>query len=149
MKKTLAFMLPVIAALFIFCLPAASDELGRKPTFRGGDAGDFSLWVAQNVVYPKDAFEQGIEGSVMVSFVIDTDGSVSDVKVLRSVNELLDAEAVRVISSSPKWEPGTKDGSPVKVSYQIPVTFNLKAERLKQGKERLGVEELPRSAKKE
>ena len=95
-----------------------------KPTFQGGDTKAFTRWVSQNVVYPKEAKEKGVSGRVIVQFVIDLDGSVTDVKVLRGVNPLLDAEAVRVVSSSPKWTPGKQRNKPVRVLYTIPITFS-------------------------
>ena len=95
------------------------------PKFQDGDIEAFAKWVGEHMTYPKEAYEDGIQGRVMVQFVIGTDGSVGDVKVMRGVHELLDAEAVRVVSSSPKWEPGTQDGKPVKVTYMIPLIFKL------------------------
>ena len=95
----------------------------QKPTFQGGNANTFSKWVAQHLNYPEDAKKAGIEGRVMIAFDICEDGAVRNVKVLRGVNEALDAEAIRVISSSPKWEPGIQDGKPVKVTYQFPLIF--------------------------
>ena len=135
-----AALLPVLAAAMFVCNPVRARILAQipptgqsisfalveqKPTFLGGDAGDFSKWVAENLKYPKEAYEDGISGRVMVQFTISTDGSVRDVKVLRSVHELLDNEAVRVISSSPKWEPGMQEGKPINVTYQFPVVFKL------------------------
>ena len=100
-------------------------QIETKPTFNGSNAATFSKWVAENMKYPQEAYEDGISGRVMVQFTICEDGFVRDVKVLRGVHELLDAEAVRVISSSPKWEPGRVDGKPVNVTYQFPVIFKL------------------------
>ncbi|MGN1225905.1 MAG: energy transducer TonB [Candidatus Cryptobacteroides sp.] len=98
----------------------------QKPSFRGGDANSFSKWVAGKLVYPEIAKETGIQGRVMVAFTINTDGSVSNVRVTRSLDPALDKEAVRVISSSPKWTPGKQRDRPVKVSYSIPVIFQLR-----------------------
>ena len=97
-----------------------------KPTFQGGDAGDFSKWVNSQLVYPDKAKEEKIAGRVVLQFKVDTDGAVRDVKVLRSAHEMLDAEAVRVISASPKWEPGRQKGEPVAVTYTFPVIFQLR-----------------------
>ena len=108
-------------------VPFANVEV--HPKFQGGDAVEFSKWVAANMNYPKEAFEDGIQGRVMVSFKICEDGEVRDVRVLRGVHELLDAEAVRVVSSSPKWEPGLVDGKPVNVTYSFPVVFKLRGEK--------------------
>ena len=100
-------------------------QIERKPTFQGEDAGTFARWVAENINYPAEAKDNGISGRVMVQFTIYEDGSVRDAKVLRGVHPSLDAEAVRVISASPKWEPGYQDGKPVKVTFQFPTVFKL------------------------
>jgi TonB family protein len=97
----------------------------RAPKFQGGDVEAFANWVRDHMVYPKEAHEDGIQGRVMVQYAIDTDGTVCDVKVMRGVHELLDAEAVRVVSSSPKWEPAIQDGKPVKITFMIPLVFKL------------------------
>ena len=97
----------------------------QKPTFGGGDASEFSKWVTSNLKYPEEAKASKVQGRVTVTFVVDIDGSVKDVKVLRGVNELLDAEAVRVVSASPKWTPGRSKGNPVPVTYTFPVIFKL------------------------
>ena len=78
----------------------------EKPKFQGGDANDFTKWVNQRLVYPDVAKENGVQGRVMLQFTVNTDGSVSGVKVLRGVDPSLDKEAVRVVSMSPKWTPG-------------------------------------------
>ena len=98
-----------------------------KPSFQGGDANTFSKWVSANLVYPVEEKNAEHQGRVTVQFVVNTDGSVSDVKVMRSTGyEALDQEAVRVISSSPKWEPGKRKGMDVPVSYMFPVIFQLR-----------------------
>ncbi len=105
--------------------PIPFQLLERRPTFQGGDANDFSVWVSKQLVYPKDAKDAGIQGRVTLSYTVNKDGSVSDVKVLRGVHPSLDAEAVRVISSSPKWDPGYQEGRPVTVTFAHPVIFQL------------------------
>ena len=102
------------------------SQVEDKPKFNGGDAVSFSKWVSANLKYPEDAFKAGIAGRIMVQFTVCEDGEVRDVKILRSVNESLDAEAIRVISASPKWEPGRVSGKPVNVTYQFPVIFQLR-----------------------
>ncbi len=97
-----------------------------KPTFQGGDANTFSKWVAQNLVYPEIAKENGVSGRVMLQFTVNPNGKISDVKVLRGVDASLDKEAVRVVSSSPKWEPGRQRDRAVKVTYTFPVIFQLR-----------------------
>ena len=106
-----------------YAVPFAAVE--TKPAFDGGDANDFSKWVASQIVYPQDAIDQKLEGRVILQFTVGKEGDVKDVKVLRGVNELLDAEAVRVVSSSPKWENGAQNGIPVAVKYTFPVVFKL------------------------
>lgn len=97
-----------------------------SPSFNGGDLDVFSQWVGTKLVYPKIAKENGIQGRVLLSFTIKTDGSVSDVKVLKGVDPVLNEEAVRVVSSSPKWTPGSSNGIPLEVSYSFPVVFSFR-----------------------
>jgi len=97
----------------------------KKPKFNGGDENIFVQWIYNQLKYPKEAKDKGIQGKITISFVVKKDGSVSDVKVLRGVNELLDKEAVRVISSSPKWTPGVEKGEIVNVRYNFPIIFKL------------------------
>ena len=98
-----------------------------KPTFGNGDANEFSKWVNSHLHYPEAAKAAGKQGRVILTFVVDTDGSVVDAKVLRGVDPDLDAEALRVISScTEKWTPGMQDGKPVRVHYVFPVIFQLK-----------------------
>ena len=102
-------------------------ECDRRPTFLGSaDPRQFlSKWVYQYLKYPAAAVRNGIQGTVMVDFIIEKDGRVTDVKVSRSVSEELDAEAVKVISASPKWKPGRVDGNKVRSSMTLPVEFRL------------------------
>lgn len=97
----------------------------KKPTFNGGDANEFSKWVNAKLVYPEDAKENGVQGRVVLEFLVDTDGSVSDVKVVHGADESLNKEAVRVVSSSPKWKPGMQNDRAVRVVYTFPVVFQL------------------------
>ncbi len=102
------------------------SQVDVQPTFRGENAAMFNKWLAEHVTYPTGAKLAGIEGEVTVAFDITADGSVKNVRIVRGVNELLDAEAVRVVSASPRWEPGTAAGKPVQVSYSFPIMFRLK-----------------------
>ena len=118
-------------AVEIRTMPDSGEEIPfnlveTKPSFQGGDANAFSRWVNSQLAYPDEAKEEKIAGRVVLSFKVDTDGVVRDVKVLRGAHELLDAEAVRVISASPKWEPGRQKGEPVAVTYTFPVIFQLR-----------------------
>ena len=98
----------------------------EKPKFQGGDANTFSKWVNSKLVYPEIAKENGVQGRVTLQFTVNTDGSVSNVTVLRGVDPSLDKEAVRIVSSSPKGEPGRQRERPVKVTYTFPVIFQLR-----------------------
>ena len=106
-----------------YAIPFAAVE--TKPAFEGGDANEFSKWVGTQLVYPQEAIDQKLEGRVILQFTVNKEGEVKDVTVLRGVNNLLDAEAVRVVSSSPKWENGAQNGIPVAVKYVFPVIFKL------------------------
>ena len=98
----------------------------QKPTFNGGDANGFAKWVNSKLVYPEIAKDNGIEGRVTLQFTIGKDGRLQDVKVLNSPDESLAQEAIRVVSSSPKWEPGRQRDRAVKVSYTFPVIYRLR-----------------------
>ena len=98
----------------------------QKPSFQGGDANDFSKWVNARLVYPEIAKENGVQGRVTLQFTVEADGRVTNVKVLRGVDPALDAEAVRVVKSSPKWSPGKQRDRKVKVTYTFPVIFQLR-----------------------
>ena len=98
----------------------------EKPSFMGGDANDFSKWVNTRLVYPEIAKENGVQGRVMLQFTVEADGRVTNVKVLRGVDSSLDQEAVRVVSSSPRWTPGKQRDRAVRVTYTFPVIFQLR-----------------------
>ena len=102
------------------------SDIEVKPTFQGSDANGFALWVNSQIKYPEQARKEQAQGRVMVQFTIGADGVVRNAQVLRGVREDLDAEALRVISSSPKWEPGTQDGKAVPVSFVCPVVYVLR-----------------------
>ncbi|MBR5630584.1 MAG: energy transducer TonB [Bacteroidales bacterium] len=96
----------------------------EMPSFPGGEA-KLMEYVAKNIKYPQIARETGIQGRVFVGFVVEPDGSISNVKLLRGIGGGCDEEAMRVIKSLPKWKPGKQRGKAVRVSYQIPVFFKL------------------------
>jgi protein TonB len=95
------------------------------PKFRGGDINKFREWVQKRVRYPELAAENGIQGRVFISFVVETNGNVSNVTVTRSVDALLDDAAKEAVAASPRWEPGMQRGRPVRVRYSIPIIFQL------------------------
>lgn len=102
------------------------DLLHKKPRFRRSkDANAFVTWVHKKIEYPVAAQEAGIQGRVVLKFIIEKNGRVSNVEVVKSVDPILDNEAVRVVSSSPKWKPGKLKGKRVRVSYAIPIKFTL------------------------
>ena len=87
--------------------------------------GNVQQWISKNIKYPMIAQENNIQGRVFVQFVIERDGSVTDVKVARSVDPSLDKEAIRVVKAMPKWTPGKQRNKPVRVSYTVPINFQL------------------------
>lgn len=93
------------------------------PSFRGGDISKFREWVGRRTNYPQEAFDNKIKGTVYLTFVVERDGSVSNVTVIKGVDPLLDNEAVKAISESPRWTPGLQRGQPVRVRFQIPLNF--------------------------
>jgi protein TonB len=95
------------------------------PTFKGGGIEEFRRWVQRRTNYPQAAIDAKIMGTVFLTFVVEKDGSVSNVEVLRGVHPLLDSESVKAISQSPKWSPGLQRGLPVRIRYQIPLNFSL------------------------
>ena len=96
----------------------------KQPEFQGGTAG-LMKFLSENINYPKEAKEKGIQGRVILNFVVEKDGSVSDVKIVRGQDPLLDAEATRVIPLMPNWTPGLQKGERVRVRYTLPVVFSL------------------------
>ena len=96
----------------------------QMPEFPGG-MGECMKWLQANMKYPKEAQDKGEQGRVIVQFIVEKDGSITEVKVARSVSPILDAEALRVASAMPKWKPGMQRGKVVKVKYTMPVMFNL------------------------
>ena len=149
MRWSYLALIPVLAAFMFACNPsrkaqepepAASEadvitlendtisfeDVEIKPTFNGIDADEFARWVNSQLKYPEQAKQDGITGRVTLQFTIETDGSVTDVKVLKGVREDLDSESVRVVSASPKWEPGKHNDKPVKVTYRLPIVYQLR-----------------------
>lgn len=104
--------------------PMNIAKVEQKPEFNGGEAAMYK-WLSENIVYPSAASEEGVQGRVVVEFVVGKDGSITNVRVLRPRHPALDKEAVRVVKAMPKWIPGRNNGQPVKVTYTLPVTFKL------------------------
>ena len=100
------------------------DVVEQMPSYPGG-MGALMSWLSQNIKYPTVAAENGISGRVIVQFVVERDGSITDVRVARGVDPYLDKEATRVVKMMPNWIPGKQNGSPVRVKYTVPVVFKL------------------------
>lgn len=95
------------------------------PSFRGGNIDRFREWVNKRTNYPQAAIDGKIRGTVFLTFIVEKDGSVSNVTVLKGVHPLLDNEAIKAIAESPRWSPGLQRGQPVRVRFQIPLSFVL------------------------
>ncbi len=104
--------------------PVSMAMVEQKPSFPGGDAAMYK-WLNDNIIYPAAASEEGVQGKVTVQFIVEKDGSISHVKVVRGKHPALDAEAARVIRKMPRWTPGRNNGQPVRVTYHLPVQFKL------------------------
>lgn len=132
-------VLLILALLFTYVMVNAQSNTGSKektsnekiydvveipPSFPGGQAA-LLAWIASHVNYPQKAMESRIEGRIIVGFVIECDGAVSQAKIIRSVDPLLDDEAIRVVMGMPKWTPGRQNGKNVRVKYNVPVNFRL------------------------
>ncbi|MBP3317013.1 MAG: energy transducer TonB [Alistipes sp.] len=100
-------------------------KVEKMPTFRGGDLNAFRNWVQGKLRYPQIAQENGISGRVVLSFVVERDGTLTNIQVLQSPDRSLGDEATRVVASSPKWEPGMQRNQPVRVKYTLPVVFQI------------------------
>ena len=101
------------------------DQVEQMPEFPGGMPAMIEF-LQTNIKYPKDAIKQDVGGRVMVMFVVETDGSISNVRVARKVFPSLDKEAVRVVKAMPKWKPGKEKGRAVRVNFTLPVVFSTK-----------------------
>ena len=104
------------------------EYVDEMPEFIGG-IGEMMKWLGHNLQYPKEAEATDAQGRVIVSFIVEKDGSINEVKVVQSVHEALDNEAVRVVSSMPKWTPGMKDGKPIRCKFTLPVQFTLQEDK--------------------
>ncbi len=100
------------------------EVVEQQPSFPGGPSA-LMQWLSSNIHYPPVAEENGIQGRVVVSFIVEPNGTISNVQVVRGVDPSLDKEAVRVCKAMPKWQPGMQNGQAVRVKYNLPVTFKL------------------------
>ncbi|MBO7609622.1 MAG: energy transducer TonB [Muribaculaceae bacterium] len=101
------------------------DSVEQMPEFPGGMSALIDF-LSSNIKYPEDAIKQNVGGRVMVMFVVETDGSITNVRVARAVFPSLDTEAIRVVKSMPNWKPGKEKGRVVRVNYTLPVVFSIK-----------------------
>ena len=130
MKRLLVFTL-VVALTFQLCYgieqTVSKDQavfnVDEMPKFKGKDLTYFRAWVQHNIKRPKVVKKDDIAGRVLLSFIVERDGSLSDIKVIQSVNEHLSEEAIRVVKSSPKWTPGKHQGELMRVKYIVPIDF--------------------------
>ena len=107
--------------------PVSFAEVEQKPSFQSGDANAFTKWVFGQIKYPEEAIKQQVEGRVTLQFTIAKDGNVKDITVARSSgSQILDDEAVRIVSMSPQWVPGKHKGEPVDVRFTFPLVFKLR-----------------------
>ena len=95
------------------------------PEFPNGGMAGLMSFISKNLKYPTICQESGVQGKVIVLFVVEKDGSTTDFRIVRSVDKYLDKEALRVLSSMPKWIPGKQKGVPVRVKYTVPINFRL------------------------
>lgn len=100
------------------------DIVEVMPQYPGGQIAMLKYFM-ENIKYPEQAMKKGIQGRVTVRFIVEKDGSISDVRPVLSVHPLLNKEAVRVVESMPKWSPGKQNGKPVRVRFNVPVMFKL------------------------
>ena len=100
------------------------DKVEQMPEYPGGMPAMIEF-LQTNIKYPEDAVKQKVEGRVMVQFVVETDGSISDVHVAKQVFPSLDAEAIRVVQVMPQWVPGRENGKVVRVKYNLPIVFRM------------------------
>ena len=146
--KCLLFAISALVLLVVVFVPAGATAQNKKvekaqthkdtttddkvyevceqmPIFEGGDAA-LMKYLTDSVKYPELAKKHGVQGRVVIGFIVEKDGSLTDVKVLRHVDIALDAEALRVVKGMPKWIPGCQDEQLVRVRYNVPVSFRLK-----------------------
>ena len=129
---SLKVALTMLVLLFSFMTSTAQtkkndmvfDVVEVMPQFPGGQIAMLQ-YIMKNIKYPEQAMKEGIQGRVAVRFIVEKDGSISDVKPILSVHPLLNKEAVRVVESMPKWTPGKQNGKPVRVRFNVPVMFKL------------------------
>lgn len=132
MKKLLAIFTVILLVLMSFSIDSTAQDstekiyvvVDQQPQFKGGEKAR-AKYLVNEIQYPENAAKQGIDGVVFVQFIVEKDGTVTNIKIKRGVNELLDAEAMRVVKNMPKWIPGMQKGKPVRVMVNMPIRFKL------------------------
>ena len=133
-RKNVSLKVPLMMLVLLFSFMTSTAQTKKNnmvydvvevmPQYPGGQIAMLK-YIMENIKYPKQIMEEGIQGRVTVSFIVEKDGRVSNVRLLRSVQPLLDKEAIRVVKSMPKWTPGKQNGKPVRVRFNLPVMFKL------------------------
>lgn len=131
MRRIIFIVLSILVTLSINAQSEAThveekvyDVVEEMPQFPGGPSALFE-YLSNNLQYPVVAEENGVQGRVIVTFIVEKDGSISNAKVVKVVDPSLDKEAIRLVESMPNWIPGKQNGEPVRVKYTVPVTFRL------------------------
>lgn len=101
------------------------ETVEQMPEYPSGGTAGLMNFISKNLKYPTICQESGVQGRVVVSFVVNKDGSTTDFRIIRSVDKYLDKEALRVLNGMPKWKPGKQKGVPVRVRYTVPINFKL------------------------
>ena len=135
MKKLLFLVFATLLAAPLLAQSTQDDDhdayilstVEQQPQFPGGEEAMYRF-IASNAHYPKEARENGIQGTVYLTFIVERDGSISNVRILRSPSDLLSEEASRVVKSMPRWKPGKAAGKNVRVQYTLPLHFQLQLE---------------------
>lgn len=134
MSKHILLISLLFVGVFSFGFDSVQDSTSKEmiydmpenmPQYPGGGAA-LDRFIQANIKYPAEAKSQGIQGKVYVQFIVEKDGTLTDIQVRKGVHKALDAEAVRVVSIMPNWSPGTVRGKKVRVRYTLPITFHLR-----------------------
>ncbi|MBO7648287.1 MAG: energy transducer TonB [Bacteroidales bacterium] len=142
MKKILLFAMALLLSTALFGQAPANNDtdtvyhfVESMPEYPGGQNALFSF-LSYEISYPQDAREKGITGTVLIKFVVEEDGSVSNAEVKMPLYPSIDRESVRAIMAMPKWKPGTLDGKPVRCYFQIPITFSMSKKEIRDAQKR-------------
>lgn len=132
MKQILYILTTGLLLLFFLPQPVSAQEeddsvftaVEEHPQFPGGEKAR-KRYLQENITYPKSARKEGAQGTVYITFIIEKDGSITNVEILRGIHDDIDQEAIRVVKAMPKWIPGTQRGEPVRVQFNMPIRFLL------------------------